>query len=597
MRSRRRVADAMPALALTDLANAFGLVKFYKAARAARRQADHRLRRLVTHDAERDQPLRAAAARAIARRLPAALRLADARLPQQPAPRPRGVAARVVRRGHRGPDRAVRRARRRRRAGAAAGQRRRRASAPRASGPRCSRTATTSRCSARAAADDDALVAATVALAGASGAAGGRDASGAVPAAATDFRAHEARVCIAEGHVLADPRRPKRFTPDQYFKTQAEMARRSPTCPRRSPTRSRSRSAATSRSRWARTTCPISRRPPGVTLDDHLRAEAAAGLERRLAIAVSRTPASATRRRPEYAARLEFETRTIVQMGFPGYFLIVADFINWAKKQRRAGRARPRLGRGLARRLLAGHHRPRSAALRAAVRALPQSRAGVDARLRHRLLPGRPRPRHRLRQAEVRRRLGVADRDLRHDGGQGGGARRRPRARPALPVRRRHRQADPVPAGQAHHAQGRADDGAAARRAREERGGGARAARARRGARRAHAQRRHARRRRADRARQAHRLLPAVHAARRRRDRLAVRQGRRRGGRPRQVRLPRPHHADDPRLDAALRAPARSRRRHPPGDAAARRQGRLRRLPHAPTRPRCSSSNRAACAS
>ena len=39
-----------------------------------------------------------------------------------------------------------------------------------------------------------------------------------------DFRAHEARVCIAEGHVLADPRRPRRFTPDQYFKTQAEMA-------------------------------------------------------------------------------------------------------------------------------------------------------------------------------------------------------------------------------------------------------------------------------------------------------------------------------------------------------------------------------------
>ena len=76
-----------------------------------------------------------------------------------------------------------------------------------------------------------------------------------------------------------------------------------------------------------------------------------------------------------------------------------------------------------------------------------------------------------------------------------------------------------------------------------------------------HAQRRHARGRRADRAGQAHRLLPAVHAARRRRDRLAVRQGRRRGGRPREVRLPRPHDADDPRLDAALRARARSRRR------------------------------------
>jgi DNA polymerase III subunit alpha len=40
----------------------------------------------------------------------------------------------------------------------------------------------------------------------------------------TDFRAHEARVCIAEGYTLSDPRRPKRFTREQYFKTQAEMA-------------------------------------------------------------------------------------------------------------------------------------------------------------------------------------------------------------------------------------------------------------------------------------------------------------------------------------------------------------------------------------
>src|SRR5258706_13971551 len=71
--------------------------------------------------------------------------------------------------------------------------------------------------------------------------------------------------------------------------------------------------------------------PGVVTIDEHLSHEAAAGLERRLARLY---PDAADRdaKRPEYATRLDVETRTIVQMGFAGYFLIVADFINWAKQ-------------------------------------------------------------------------------------------------------------------------------------------------------------------------------------------------------------------------------------------------------------------------
>ena len=71
--------------------------------------------------------------------------------------------------------------------------------------------------------------------------------------------------------------------------------------------------------------------PAGVTIDLHLRNEAAAGLERRLAILY---PDASLRdaERPAYVARLDFETKTIQQMGFSGYFLIVADFINWAKR-------------------------------------------------------------------------------------------------------------------------------------------------------------------------------------------------------------------------------------------------------------------------
>src|SRR5437868_8158057 len=67
--------------------------------------------------------------------------------------------------------------------------------------------------------------------------------------------------------------------------------------------------------------------PKGVTLEEHLTNEAQAGLARRAA-ELGLQPDALER----YRARLDFEIRTIVQMGFAGYFLIVADFINWAKK-------------------------------------------------------------------------------------------------------------------------------------------------------------------------------------------------------------------------------------------------------------------------
>ena len=276
-------------------------------------------------------------------------------------------------------------------------------------------------------------------------------------------------------------------------------------------------------------------------------------------------------------------------------------------EQRLPGRARARLGRRLAGRVFAQHHRPRPAALQAAVRALPQPRAGVDARLRHRLLPGQSRPRDRLRQGQVRPRRGEPDRDLRHDGGEGGAARHRPRARHELRPRRLDRQAGAGAAGQDGDAEAparaarqqrhlRAPRGARDRAAREARGRGRRAARARRARRGPGAQRRHARRRRADRARQDHRLLPALHAARQRQRGEPVRQGRRRGDRPGEVRLPRPGDADDPRARQGLH-------RRPPSRAARLRlRRRCRSTTPRSTRcspkaapSRCSSSKAAAC--
>ncbi|MEO8124342.1 MAG: DNA polymerase III subunit alpha, partial [Burkholderiales bacterium] len=149
-----------------------------------------------------------------------------------------------------------------------------------------------------------------------------------------DFEAHEARVCVAEGETLANPRRVKRFNPEQYFKTQAQMEALFADLP----------SALANSVEIARR-CNLSLvlgKPqlpdfPTPTVDGvqlspeayfrHLSHE---GLERRLN---QLYPEAGQRdaERARYVARLEFEIETILKMGFAGYFLIVADFIAWAR--------------------------------------------------------------------------------------------------------------------------------------------------------------------------------------------------------------------------------------------------------------------------
>ncbi|CAG4884887.1 DNA polymerase III subunit alpha [Georgfuchsia toluolica] len=148
--------------------------------------------------------------------------------------------------------------------------------------------------------------------------------------AAEDFKAHEARVCIAEGYVLADKRRPKAFSEQQYFKSQAEMAELFADMPEALENSVEIAQRCNLSIELGKNQLPQFPTPASMTLDDYLAAEAAAGLEKRLG---QLFPTASTResRRAEYVARLEFEIKTIVQMGFPGYFLIVADFINWAK--------------------------------------------------------------------------------------------------------------------------------------------------------------------------------------------------------------------------------------------------------------------------
>jgi DNA polymerase-3 subunit alpha len=161
-------------------------------------------------------------------------------------------------------------------------------------------------------------------------------------ATSDDFEAHEARVCIAEGEILGNPKRVRRFTREQYFKSSAEMAALFADMP------SAVANALEIAKRCSLTLTlgkprlpdyPTPEVPTGVAgatgrqrmpIDDYFRQLSQEGLEERLQ---QRFPKEAERaaQRPAYEERLAFEINTILKMGFPGYFLIVGDFINWAK--------------------------------------------------------------------------------------------------------------------------------------------------------------------------------------------------------------------------------------------------------------------------
>jgi DNA polymerase-3 subunit alpha len=145
-----------------------------------------------------------------------------------------------------------------------------------------------------------------------------------------DFKAHEARVCIAEGYVLNDRRRARRFTAQQYFKTQAEMAELFADLPEALQNSVEIAKRCNLDLPLGKPHLPDFPTPNNMSLDEFLRAEAERGLAARMA---QLFPIDAERaaKMQEYQARLDFEIDTIIKMGFPGYFLIVADFIRWAK--------------------------------------------------------------------------------------------------------------------------------------------------------------------------------------------------------------------------------------------------------------------------
>ncbi|ASM78174.1 DNA-directed DNA polymerase [Vitreoscilla filiformis] len=150
-----------------------------------------------------------------------------------------------------------------------------------------------------------------------------------------DFEAHEARVCVAEGETLGNPKRVKRFGREQYFKNQAQMEALFADLPSAITNTLKiaercSLTLVLGKPQLPNFPTPLLADGTPMPIDQFFREESHKGLDYRLR---QLFPDEAKRKaeRPRYVERLEFELNTILKMGFPGYFLIVSDFITWAK--------------------------------------------------------------------------------------------------------------------------------------------------------------------------------------------------------------------------------------------------------------------------
>jgi len=146
-----------------------------------------------------------------------------------------------------------------------------------------------------------------------------------------EFEAHEARVCIHEGRILADPRRPRHYSDQQYLRTPAEMAELFADLPEALENSVEIALRCNLDIRLGENFLPEFPIPEGMTTTAFFALQAHTGLEKRLPRLLDVNAPDLAERRQPYDERLEIELNVINQMGFAGYFLIVADFIRWAR--------------------------------------------------------------------------------------------------------------------------------------------------------------------------------------------------------------------------------------------------------------------------
>ncbi|UBX51384.1 DNA polymerase III subunit alpha [Acinetobacter pseudolwoffii] len=148
-----------------------------------------------------------------------------------------------------------------------------------------------------------------------------------------DYEAHEARVCIADGYVLGDNRRPKTYSPEQYFKSAEEMTALFSDIPSAIENTYHIAKRCNVTLQLGKYFLPDYPIPEGHTIDTFFAHLSKEGLEERLNFLYP--PEQRDEDWPEirkpYDERIEYEINIINSMGFPGYFLIVMDFIQWSK--------------------------------------------------------------------------------------------------------------------------------------------------------------------------------------------------------------------------------------------------------------------------
>ncbi|MGR9114440.1 MAG: DNA polymerase III subunit alpha [Gammaproteobacteria bacterium] len=148
---------------------------------------------------------------------------------------------------------------------------------------------------------------------------------------AEDFDAHEVRVCIHQGRVLDDTRRPKDYTNQQYLRSVEQMQELFSDIPEALDNTVEIAKRCNLELTLGENYLPDFPVPEGMSIDDYLVDVSYKGLEARLEQHLPFGSGTEEENRKVYYDRLDVELQVIIKMGFPGYFLIVADFIQWAK--------------------------------------------------------------------------------------------------------------------------------------------------------------------------------------------------------------------------------------------------------------------------
>ena len=153
-----------------------------------------------------------------------------------------------------------------------------------------------------------------------------------------DFSAHEARVCVNQGRVLGDKKRPRDYSEEQYFKSQSEMNDLFSDIPEALQNSVEIAKRCNVSLHLGENFLPDFSIPDGLSMDDYFRQLSHDGLNKRFvqlfgdACLEENISEELQDKIKEYRERLDIELDVIIQMGFPGYFLIVADFIHWSKE-------------------------------------------------------------------------------------------------------------------------------------------------------------------------------------------------------------------------------------------------------------------------